>query len=73
MSSNQQTVDVGAILSGVFSALVNAFNALINFFANNVGTIVTIVLIAGIVGLSFYMVRRFGRNIVGWFRRLIPF
>jgi len=66
-------VDLGAMLSAVFNALVSAFNAIIGVLVQNMPTIVTILLAIGIAGLAFYLVRRFGRSIVGWFRRILPF
>ena len=66
-------VDLGAMLSAVFNALVSAFNAIIGVLVQNMPTIVTILLAVGIAGLAFYLVRRFGRSIIGWFRRIIPF
>ena len=61
------------MLSAVFNALVSAFNAIIGVLVQNMPTIVTILLAIGIAGLAFYLVRRFGRSIVGWFRRILPF
>jgi len=66
-------VDLGAMLSNVFNALISAFTTIVNVIAENAGTIVSILVAVGVVGLAFYLVRRFGRSITGWFRRLIPF
>ncbi|RLF17388.1 MAG: hypothetical protein DRZ82_09840 [Thermoprotei archaeon] len=61
------------MLSGVFTAIVNAFNTIVSVLSENLPTIVTLVVAVGVAGLAFYLVRRFGRSITGWFRRLIPF
>ena len=66
-------IDIGAILSSVVDAIVNALTAFVNVVAQYLPTIVQLALIGGIIGGVFYLVRRFGGTIAGWLRGLFRF
>jgi uncharacterized membrane-anchored protein len=66
-------VDLGSILSSIVSALQTALQTVINVVTANMGTLMTLGLTVVLVGGAFYMVRRYLRNITGWFRGLFAF
>lgn len=66
-------VDIGAMLSSVLSAIVDAFNTVVNVLSENIGTIVTLALVGGIVALSVKLVGKYAKEFAGMFRAILPF
>jgi len=66
-------IDVGAILSSAITALINAITSVVNVLAENIGAVVSLAILGAIVGGVFYLVKRFGRSITGWFRGFLGF
>ena len=66
-------IDIGAILSSVVDAIVNALLSFVNVIAQYINPIVQLMILGGIIGGVFYLVRRFGGTIAGWLRGLFRF
>lgn len=66
-------VDIGTVVSNLLNAVVSAFQDLINIVSENLGTIVSLALVGGIIGATVYIVRRFGGSLAGMFRGLFRF
>jgi hypothetical protein len=65
--------DLGTILSSIVSALQTAIQTVINVVSANMGTIITLGITVMLVSGAFLLVRRYFRNITGWFRGLFGF
>ncbi|MEM1725285.1 MAG: hypothetical protein QXW71_05925 [Thermoplasmata archaeon] len=73
MSQTPTLPDLGTLLTGVFNAIVEAFNAVVNFFSQNAATIIQIVMLVSFIGIAFSIVKKFGRNITNMVRGILPF
>jgi len=66
-------VDIGTLLGNVLSAIADAFNTVVSVISENIGTIVSLALLGGIVALAVKLVGRYTREFSGMFRAILPF
>jgi hypothetical protein len=65
------SVDLGAVFGNLVNALTSAFNTLINVISENLPTLIELGLVAGLTTAVIYTVRRYGRELVDFFRGFI--
>jgi len=66
-------LDLGSLINSLVTALTDAFNTLINAISQNISGIVSLAIGGAFIGLTFALLRRYGRQLVGWVRGLVPF